>query len=481
MGLTARCKPCEEVMQNTEGRTYTNFVCVRSARRKKKIMAIYHLSVQIIGRGRGRSAIAAAAYRSGEKLRDHQTGELRDYTRKDRVHHTEIMAPETAPAWITDREKLWNEVERAERRMNSQIAREVNIALPVELDRDQQTELIRGYVRSEFVERGMVADLALHDLDGTNPHAHIMLSTREIGPEGWGGKNREWNDKTLLQAQREAWERVANRALERAGRGERINHRSLKAQGVDRAPGVHVGPLAAEMERRGERTERGDLNRSRAAMNAVSAELEIERENLVIDVAGVKTVRDADQALMVVAAQRGAAERGIREVAAAIGDHNERARNAGILTRINPLAVARGNREASELEQRGVASRAAMNAVRERERGLRQARAILWEREAPDRERAEREEERRREDFARTSAVRAERDRVSAALTDAVRENPDLWSVGMQMDRVRPLREAALAEADPERRERVLQAALEELRREASEAQERGRGHGLGR
>lgn len=126
-------------------------------------MAIYHCAVKIISRSSGRSSVGAAAYRAGEKLENERDGRTHDYTRKDGVVHTEIMTPDNAPEWAKDREKLWNEVEKAEKSIDAQLCREVEVALPTELTPEQQKELVRDYVKDNFVDRGMIADVAIHD------------------------------------------------------------------------------------------------------------------------------------------------------------------------------------------------------------------------------------------------------------------------------------------------------------------------------
>jgi hypothetical protein len=224
-------------------------------------MAIYHLSAQVIGRSSGRSATAAAAYRAAIQITDVRTGLLHDYSRKGGVAHAEIIAPAGVPAWVQDRTELWNRVEAAEKRKDAQLAREVNIALPVELSKEQQIDILRSFVREQYVGKGMIADLTVHLGDRNNPHAHVMLTTREITSAGFGNKNREWNQKELLIEQRAAWEEHANHALERAGFDSRIDHRTLEAQGIDRRPQVHLGPNVIKMERRGFTTERGEINR----------------------------------------------------------------------------------------------------------------------------------------------------------------------------------------------------------------------------
>lgn len=209
-------------------------------------MAIYHLRATMISRSAGRSATAAAAYRAGERIEDRRTGLTFDYRARGGVDHVETLAPANAPAWVQDRAALWNAVEAAETRKNSQVAREIRVALPAELDHGQRVELVCEFCQCEFVARGMVADIALHapgrEGDDRNHHAHILLTTREIGPEGFGAKNRDWNAVDMLEGWREAWARDSNRALERCGHDERIDHRTLEAQRIEaqeRATAAH--------------------------------------------------------------------------------------------------------------------------------------------------------------------------------------------------------------------------------------------------
>ena len=244
-------------------------------------MAIYHLSSQIIGRSGGKSAVASAAYRAGEKLQDQHIGQTFDYTKKRGVDHKEILAPDHAPVWVQDRGQLWNEVEKSEKRINSQLSRELNIAIPKELSKDQQIELIRNFAKEQFVAKGMIADLAMHNLVGENPHAHIMLTTREIGPEGFTRKNREWNDRELLKDWRKEWAEQTNQALEKAGVQERIDHRSLKDRGSKQIPQIHVGVHATAIERRGIHTELGDINRGIIELNAERDKFNTEKRSLI--------------------------------------------------------------------------------------------------------------------------------------------------------------------------------------------------------
>lgn len=230
-------------------------------------MAIYHFSVKIISRSKGSSSVASAAYRSGEKLEDERTGLVHDYTRKTGVEYNEIIAPENASAWTANREELWNTAEASEKRKDAQLAREINAALPIELNCDQQIELVKGFVKENFADKGMIADISIHDNSKGNPHIHIMLTTRELTEDGFGKKNREWNRKENIDEWREQWAVHTNRTLEKYGFQERIDHRSLKEQGIDRIPQIHVGVHANAMEKKGMETERGAINKEIKELN----------------------------------------------------------------------------------------------------------------------------------------------------------------------------------------------------------------------
>jgi hypothetical protein len=197
-------------------------------------MAIYHLRATMISRSQGRSATAAIAYRVAERIEDRRTGLTFDYAARGGVDHTEILAPDHAPDWVRDRSELWNRVEESETRKNSQVAREVRVALPDELTHAQRVALVRDYTQAQFVDRGMVADIALHapgrEGDERNHHAHILLTTREVDADGFTTKNRDWNAVEVLEGWREAWARDSNAALERAGIEDRVDHRTLVAQ-----------------------------------------------------------------------------------------------------------------------------------------------------------------------------------------------------------------------------------------------------------
>jgi Ti-type conjugative transfer relaxase TraA len=218
-------------------------------------MAIYHFTAKVISRSKGRSAVAAAAYRSASQLHDYRQDVTFDYAAKPDVIHSEILAPQEAPEWVRDRELLWNAVEAGEKRRDSQVAREVEFALPSELKQSEAITLAQEFVEREFVARGMVADLNVH-WDKGNPHAHVMLTMRELTPDGFGLKATEWNRRELLAEWREHWGDLANQHLLRAGLDIRIDHRSYREQGIELEPTSHLGRAVDEMRARGERPER---------------------------------------------------------------------------------------------------------------------------------------------------------------------------------------------------------------------------------
>jgi Ti-type conjugative transfer relaxase TraA len=204
-------------------------------------LAIYHLHAQMVKRAQGESSVAGAAYRSGSRLYEESTGITHDYTRKRGVEHSEILAPDGAPAWVYDRHTLWNTVEAAERRKDAQVAREIEIGLPIELEPNEQLALAREFVKREFVAKGMVADLGIHRDNPHNPHAHILLTTRNLTPNGFGPKNRSWNETQQLLRWRRGWAEVTNEHLVEAGLGVRIDHRSYADQRLGLIPGRKIG------------------------------------------------------------------------------------------------------------------------------------------------------------------------------------------------------------------------------------------------
>ncbi|MEG2832336.1 MAG: MobQ family relaxase [Bacilli bacterium] len=263
-------------------------------------MAIYHLSTKIISRSKGKSSVASSAYRSGEKFYNKRDGLIHDYTKRKDVVYKEIFKPINAPNWVLDREQLWNEVEQIEKSKNSQLAREIDIALPIELNEKERIELLRNYVIDNFSNKGMVADVVIHDKKDGNPHSHIMLTMRPFEENGeWGAKAKKeyllgkdgnktytkngsvksrkiestnWNKKETLEHWREQWATYANKALEKANRKERIDHRSYDDRGIEKLPTKHEGPTVRAMEKKGIQTEIGDINRK------------IQEENQKIDI-----------------------------------------------------------------------------------------------------------------------------------------------------------------------------------------------------
>jgi ATP-dependent exoDNAse (exonuclease V) alpha subunit len=234
-------------------------------------VAIFYLQVQDVSRGAGRSAVAAAAYRSGERLRDERTGTLHNYSRRTDVRHTEILLPDGlaggAAAWAAERASLWNAAERAEVRRNARVACEYQVALPVELDDAQRLELARSFARELAQRHGVAVDLAVHAPrrggDARNHHAHLLATSRQVTAAGFGAKAglHMSADQRLqlslpdriaeLLAIRARWASLSNEALASAGLQQRIDHRSLRDQGIDREPVPRIPMAAVQIERRG--------------------------------------------------------------------------------------------------------------------------------------------------------------------------------------------------------------------------------------
>lgn len=277
---------------------------------KGKTVAIYHCSIKIISRGKGRSAVACAAYRSGTKLTDLATGKIFDYSNKPGVVFSEVLLPENAPAaFAVDRNILWDAVERKETRSDARLAREVEVALPREFTRQEQIDTVREYIIKNFVREGMCADWALHDKRDGNPHAHIMLTTRAFTRNGkWAEKSRtiykldpngqkvplidpetgeqkvrvrkgkgveklwqtekvpanDWNDRSKAEEWRAAWATECNRRLDRQ---HQIDHRSYARQAVEQEPTIHEGYAARKMESEGRVSDRCEINRETKALN----------------------------------------------------------------------------------------------------------------------------------------------------------------------------------------------------------------------
>ena len=321
-------------------------------------MAIYHMEAKVVSRGAGRSAVAASAYLSCSRLYNDYDGIQHDYTKKRGLVWQEVFLPKCAPQEWQDREKLWNAVEEVETAKDSRLAREFVVALPIELNREEQIALLQEFIREQFVSDGMCADAAIHDTDGHNPHAHILLTVRPLDEkgkwqyktekeylcmrngeergftaaefkaaqdEGWEkqypykvGKKKvymvsseadaqgliradkhpkstrygrqnpiseRWNSEEQLTAWRAAWADVSNRYLERAGREERIDHRSYADRGLTEQPTIHEGVSARAMEKKGIISDRCEINRQIKADNALLRELKAEIKKLVTLVA----------------------------------------------------------------------------------------------------------------------------------------------------------------------------------------------------
>jgi hypothetical protein len=229
----------------------------------------YHCSVKPVSRSVGRSAVAAAAYRLGESLHDKRLGETYDYTRRSGVITAFTVAPDHAPDWVYDPETLWNRAEAAENRINSQVARGYELALPSAVSADERAGIARSFAQ-HLVERYSVAvTVAVHEPsrygDDRNFHAHILSTTRTMEADGLGKKTRILDDRKTgpqeVMHLRQYAADLINEALERAGVDERVDARSFEARGIDREATEHLGPTASEMERQGEASERGERNR----------------------------------------------------------------------------------------------------------------------------------------------------------------------------------------------------------------------------
>ena len=252
---------------------------------------------QIVKRSQGQSAVAGTAYQSGERLFSEYDQKTKFYNRKKELVHAEIMLPSHAPPGYADRATLWNAVEAVENQWNSQLARRIVLAFPVEVPKEQYLSMIKEFCQEQFVSKGMIADFAIHDKGDGNPHAHILLTLRAMDEHGkWLPKARkvydldkngeriqlpsgnwkchkentvDWNDQKYAEIWRHSWEVVTNRYLEAAGRPERVDLRSFERQGVQQIPTVHLGPAAHQMEKRGIETFLGNLNRDIRAANSL--------------------------------------------------------------------------------------------------------------------------------------------------------------------------------------------------------------------
>jgi ATP-dependent exoDNAse (exonuclease V) alpha subunit len=349
---------------------------------------------------------------------DLRQGLTHDYSHRGGVLHTEILLPENAPDWMHNRSDLWNAVEAIEKRKDARLTREVVLSLPHELTPGGRRELVRAFAQDQFVNRGMVADIAIHapgaEGDERNHHAHIMLTTRSIEGDGFGGKDRSWNDKALLETWREAWGHHTNRTLEREGINARVDHRSLEARhteqvrlreaalargdaqaareheigavSFDREPLPHIGFKAWAMERRGIQT-------------AIGATMREAKERL-------DQVRDM-----------------VRDLRAGMASVMERSGVSQALERLRGVSAERDGLSAEKAG--GVAG--AMERLREAQRGeagpdmSRENIAAA----ATARERREQQEVEAAQERARTVEVQREHERVQALEKAKVAERDD--------------------------------------------------------
>ena len=255
-------------------------------------MEVISAHLDVISRAKGRSAVQMAAYCARARYRNEYTGLVSDYTsRNDLVYHA-VLLPEHAPEEFLDSETLWNAVEQVEHSRNSRLARTVTLAFPKEFDHDTQIRMVRAYARYYFVQRGMCADVSIHDKGDGNPHAHVLLTTRSLDPSGqWMPKQRrnylldergdrifdpvsgkyklgrsiktnDWDAPERVEEWRKGWAALCNELFRQMGMQKRVTHLSYERQGMSREPTIHLGSKAQSLENRGIRTDRGDKNRA---------------------------------------------------------------------------------------------------------------------------------------------------------------------------------------------------------------------------
>lgn len=280
---------CEQITRDKSLENAKSILKIRFAHVDLKggyFLAIYHFSCGNISRGDGQSATAAAAYRSGESLYSERYGKINQYERKVKPDAF-ILKPNNAPDWVMDRERLWNEVEKIEKAKNARLAKHFDIALPVELSYEQQRELAIEFCKENFVDLGMVADVAIHRDDESNPHFHVMTTTRPFNEDGtWSAKSRkeyildkdgnytytksgqkrsrkvepvDWNSKERLMIWRKSWADKANEYLSKNGLGIRISEKSNQELGIEKKPTIHEGYKARKM---GDESERVQYNKN---------------------------------------------------------------------------------------------------------------------------------------------------------------------------------------------------------------------------
>ena len=292
-------------------------------------MASYHFHLAHVSRGAGQSAVAAAAYRAGEILRDDYYGEVHDFTKKGGVIMSEIILPDNAPERFANRELLWNEVEEIEKNKRAQLAYSFDFTLQNELSMEENISVAEKFIRENFTSRGMICDVAVHSPgrgpdDNPNPHVHVLVPMRPLNDDGtWGTKQRreyildengnrirgedgkylfnavktnDWGDPETLIQWRENWAKAVNEAFEKNGIAERVDARSYVDQGIDKLPQVHEGPAVRAMEKKGIRTDKGDWNRFVKGLNRTITFILGVFKSIIDDIDETKKQKAADVA-----------------------------------------------------------------------------------------------------------------------------------------------------------------------------------------
>ena len=336
-------------------------------------MAIYHLSVKPVSRSAGRSATAAAAYRAGAEITDERTGQTHDYRRKGGVESADLVLPDGAPEWASDRSALWNAAERAEKRKDACVAREYEVALPSELPPEERRRLAADFAREMANREGCAVDVCIHAPgrggDGRNHHAHLLRTTRKVGAEGLGAKldteKAGRNRKQDLEAVRERWAELVNERLRRHGIDGQIDHRSLEAQGIGREPSRHLGPAVSGLVRRGASSDvaRRMAEEADARLSAARETGRIEREldRSILDLSGdlagaIRTREERQREAEAKAAARRQYEQWKAEQAARLKDRQEAERPPRGSTERTGPAVQSSRFKAKPTEERQAAA-----------------------------------------------------------------------------------------------------------------------------
>lgn len=378
---------------------------LRNKTGKPTPMAIHHLSVKAVSRSAGRSATAAAAYRAGCSITDERTGEIHDYTRKGGVESADIVLPDGAPEWATDRAKLWNAAELAEKRKDACVAREFEVALPSELTPSERWRLALDFARDMANREGCVVDVAIHapgkEGDNRNHHAHILRTTRKVEADGLGAKldtekaGRKRSDD--LEAVRAKWADMTNERLRENGIAARVDHRSLEAQGIDREPTKHLGPAASGYERRTGQPSDKRIQQEREAVERLTrakALGELERQSrqsdrLILDLSGDLAAAKAERDRQPAPEVKQAAASGVADFRAQF----EQAKQveAGKQQALEAFQRFKAEQQQAEQAKQQAAERTTQELARQRQEAKRQAEVERQQAEQRERQRQERE------------------------------------------------------------------------------------------